>query len=87
MPERTQSMDWFGEPWPSEDQRAPVCEDDDYRVPVPVGELCSICAKPFVDTDRGITMPYLRAGGNTFASFHASCFVGSILYPGGIRNL
>jgi hypothetical protein len=44
---------WFGEPWPRADYRAPVCEDDDLRIPVPVGETCYLCDTLIVETDRG----------------------------------
>ena len=45
---------FFGEPWGSEGQRAPICEDDTYRIPVPVGEKCIECTKAFVESDHGV---------------------------------
>jgi hypothetical protein len=54
---------WFGEPWPSAELRAPVCEDDAERVdPPPPGEECILCGHPFEAADRGIRMPHITAG-------------------------
>lgn len=44
---------WFGEPWPRENFRAPVCEDDSLRIPVPVGETCYLCTTEIGENDRG----------------------------------
>ena len=55
---------WFGEPWPRPDWRAPVCEDDALRIPVPVGETCYLCVKPIEETDRGQEMFGIDADGN-----------------------
>ena len=44
---------FFGEPW-GEGGRAPICDDDAYRIPVPVGEKCIECTKPFTERDRGV---------------------------------
>lgn len=49
-------MQWFGEPWPSETVRAPVCEDDALRIPTPVGERCTWCDEEIVEGDRGESM-------------------------------
>lgn len=49
-------MKWFGEPWPSEHNRAPICEDDEMRTETPVGEECLWCHEPIEEGDRGITM-------------------------------
>lgn len=49
---------WFGEPWPSAELRAPVCEDDTLRVPVPLGYHCQHCIRAFADDDQGIVMAY-----------------------------
>lgn len=55
-------MNWFGEPWPSAEFRAPVCEDDGMRVPPPPpGEMCILCGLPFEADARGIQMPHLKA--------------------------
>jgi len=57
-------MNWFGEPWPSAELRAPVCEDDTLRIPnPPVWELCVLCGKPFASDAQGVRMPHLTAGG------------------------
>jgi len=44
---------WFGAPWPSEELRAPVCEDDTLRVPTPIGWLCALCDERIASVDRG----------------------------------
>lgn len=44
---------WWGEPWPSEELRAPICEDDDLRTEVPVGQPCQHCGHVIEKTDRG----------------------------------
>lgn len=55
-------MKWFGEPWPSAEHRAPVCEDDKDRVPPPPpGERCTDCGEPFRADDRGVVMPHMTA--------------------------
>ena len=53
---------WFGEPWPRADYRAPVCEDDSYRLDVPVGEDCYLCEEPIAKGDRGMALPLTRGG-------------------------
>lgn len=50
-------MNWFGSPWPSAGWRAPVCEDDDLRVPTPVGATCMYCGEDIEPDDRGISFP------------------------------
>lgn len=55
------SNTWFGEPWPSADYRAPICEDDNLRIPVPVGEFCVWCQEPIVENDRGTCMMGMNA--------------------------
>jgi hypothetical protein len=58
-------MHWFGEPWPSAELRAPVCEDDSLRVPPPPpGEECILCGHPIEPGDRGIVMPHARYVGS-----------------------
>jgi len=42
---------WFGAPWPSEALRAPICEDDRYRIEIPVGASCCHCGE-LIDTDN-----------------------------------
>lgn len=46
-------MFWFGEPWPSETLRAPVCENDLLRKPVPVGAECTWCTELIEEYDSG----------------------------------
>lgn len=62
-------MNWFGNPWPSAEARAPVCEDDAERVPVPVGELCLFCDESIAEDDRGELMGY--SGG--MRAVHIEC--------------
>lgn len=47
---------WWGAPWPAEDRRAPICDDDRYRVAVPIGATCLLCEELVDENDRGITM-------------------------------
>jgi hypothetical protein len=44
---------WFGEPWPSADERAPICDDDAYRIDAP-DVLCISCDEQVVPGDRGV---------------------------------
>lgn len=44
---------WFGEPWPSEQLRAPLCENDAYRIVTPVGAMCIHCRELIEEGDRG----------------------------------
>lgn len=56
---------WWGDPWPSDKLRAPVCEDDALRVSVPVGYDCTLCGEPIEAGDRGISMMGIDADGQT----------------------
>jgi hypothetical protein len=47
---------WFGKPWPQEEVRAPICDDDALRVDTPAGELCLLCDEPIREGDRGVVM-------------------------------
>ena len=49
-------MQWFGAAWPSETERAPICEDDALRIETPVGDPCLWCHEPIEEGDRGVTM-------------------------------
>ena len=49
---------WFGDPWPSDDLRAPVCEDDEYHFDVPVGYRCFHCEQEIGPDDQGIIMAW-----------------------------
>ena len=66
-------MKWFGEPWPSAEVRAPICEDDADRIPTPVGEPCLWCMEPIEDGDQGEAMPALREDGWTTSYGHREC--------------
>lgn len=52
-------MKWFGEPWPSAELRAAVCEDDANRVPTPVGEDCTLCTEQIMQDDQGVILAHL----------------------------
>lgn len=54
---------WFGEPWPREDYRAAVCENDALRIRVPVGLDCYMCETTIVASDRGTAMAGIGADG------------------------
>lgn len=68
---------WFGEPWPSADQRAPVCADDADRVPTPVGKMCGKCEKHIWNGDQGVVIP----GMGVQTPFHKDCFLEMIIGP------
>lgn len=65
---------WFGEPWPSDRLRAPICEDDTMRVPVPAGQTCIFCIEEIQPGDRGVLMPALAADGtSSIEAAHIEC--------------
>lgn len=69
-------MQWFGEPWPSPNYRAPICEDDSQRIMVPFGDECLYCQEVIELTDRGIVMPYVDADMRVHrCPCHAECFL------------
>lgn len=79
---------WFGEPWPSEDLRAPVCESDADKVELPKGTRCYDCGQEITSTDSGVVsfasfdIPHSFAldDGNVVAA-HLQCFLLMILGP------
>lgn len=67
---------WFGDPWPSAERRADVCDDDANRVPVPVGEPCAQCHVLIQDTDRGVVLPGLDEDHEPYESYwHLRCLL------------
>lgn len=73
---------WFGDPWPSERLRAPVCEDDTQRVPVPVGATCFWCDDLIDEDDRGTYMGHLAADGTSCSRpIHVECSMRSVMGP------
>lgn len=69
-------MRWFGQPWPTPERRAPVCDDDTARVPVPIGRACGKCGYPFSRYDRGVLIPlYDLTINNRDIAYHAACFL------------
>ena len=72
-------MKWFGSPWPSAELRAPVCEDDADRVPVPVGKDCIFCDDPIIASDQGLTIPHMTAERlGIEAQAHLNCFLRNV---------
>ena len=73
-------MKWFGEPWPSAETRAPVCEDDADRVdPPPPGEECLFCGGFFASDAQGAVMPHLKADWTAELRFaHIQCLVKNV---------
>jgi len=53
---------WFGDPWPTDELRASVCESPNDRVGTPEGERCLWCEEPIAENDRGIIMPCIVLG-------------------------
>lgn len=74
-------MKWFGPNW-----GAPVCATSE-NVPVLIGVACLYCSIPFVEDDRGVTMPFLgEADDPQEVSAHLSCFRKMIGVPGRPRD-
>ena len=73
-------MNWFGSPWPSEELRAPVCDDDALRIPSPPDwELCILCDKPFRAAAQGVRMPHLTAEGHAEERYcHIECLLSNV---------
>ena len=75
-------MQWFGEPWPSAELRAPVCEDDNDRVPVPIEAQCLFCGKDIVTGQAGISglvLPHINADGSRDKRYsHVHCLAGNV---------
>ena len=69
-------MKWFGEPWPSDSERAPVCEDDARRAPVPVGQECAQCGESIAASARGVLIPTFE---DAFHPWHLECLLFSVL--------
>lgn len=47
---------FFGDPWPHEERRAPICDDDRWKVDVEeiVGQRCIECSEPIKANQRGV---------------------------------
>jgi hypothetical protein len=76
---------WFGRPWGTANQRAPICEDDAYEIEVPVDTICLVCKNPIIETSRGLVTAASPAIENSWTleteegdypvvSYHAKCF-------------
>ena len=66
-------MQWFGSPWPTELDRAPICEENAMRVATPVGQSCLWCSEPIEEDDRGVMMPYVSKGESGLKPVHIEC--------------
>lgn len=73
-------MKWFGEPWPSAELRAPVCDDDALRVdPPPPGELCGLCDQGFWVGAQGVVIPHVTADLRAEKRYcHIGCLVSNV---------
>jgi hypothetical protein len=73
-------MYWFGEPWPAAEYRAPVCADDEERVPAPLpGELCILCGEDFQPGARGVYMQNITAEGTSDMRYcHVECLMTNV---------
>lgn len=89
---------FFGEPWPTADERAPICEDDAYRVDAPVGRRCIRCEKRLQASDRGLLtaaspeIPLawtMLVGGlqQSVCAYHLECFLLETLGPDIARSV
>lgn len=85
-PYNQQQVHWFGEPWPSETRRAPVCWDDRYRIATPVGHHCLDCGKPIKADERGVltgASPSLwgawEVNGVYRVAFHLGCWLREVV--------
>jgi hypothetical protein len=75
---------WFGDPWPSDELRASVCESPNDRVGTPEGEPCLWCDEPIAENDRGVILPVgdLDSDGRFFTTIrpcHIECNVRSVV--------
>lgn len=74
---------WYGEPWPSAEERAPVCADDADRVSTPVGKDCANCLNTGEERrigpdDRGVIIPFYSDGGWEPRPIHLGCLLHAI---------
>ena len=65
-------MRWWGEPWPSAEMRAPICQDEAAHGPVPLGQRCVHCGELIDADDQGVTY----TGGRDHA--HKECTTRSV---------
>jgi hypothetical protein len=79
-------MKWFGEPWPSAELRASVCEDDKDHVPLPANEKCAMCGNVLEPDAQGVVIPHMEASDIMPGMFiteiryiHIDCMMRSIL--------
>lgn len=76
---------WFGRAWGRGNLRAPICEDDTYKIDVPVGTICLTCTNPITENNRGLVTAcspeipgawtlQTEEGDYPVVSYHAACF-------------
>jgi hypothetical protein len=71
---------WFGEPWPSEEKRAPVCSSDENRIEIPIGEHCERCEHSILPVHQGLRVR--AATGHRrprYVYYHAPCMLANVL--------
>lgn len=69
---------WFGAPWPSAAEPAPICRPDTHTA-TPVGWWCVRCGEAISQSDKGIVIPYLfQAHQPQVAVYGLECFLASI---------
>lgn len=71
-------MNWFGEPYPSREVRAPFYESN-HEVPVPVGEKCVACEETINATARGFLSEFRNGDEVDHVVYHRLCFLKTIL--------
>lgn len=78
---------WFGEPWPTPEQRAPICEDPLYRIETPVPPArCVQCGQMFIPSDQGVRISFLSEDPTQeWAYYHIRCFMEMVLGPEAAR--
>lgn len=74
---------WWGEPWPSAELRAPVCEDESLHVAIPAGKPCMYCDELISSSDQGTTFPgFINADGlldQTPLHAHRECMLRNVM--------
>lgn len=72
-----QSVHWFGSPWPSQDEPAPVCEDYQLQIEIPLGRRCERCRLVFEEGSQGVRLTALSAP--WYVYWHAGCFLAEVV--------
>lgn len=73
---------WFGTAWPHPDFPAPVCDDQRYRLPVPVGAVCETGCEQLIDeSDSGVRTMYYDGRSARLTYQHVECFLRATMCP------